>query len=71
VQITPVSGSEAMMAMINCAFSLDPSDRQMIAHNFRNIGRAISERLEFFSLSYPRDHDLLYAVRQEITAWAR
>ena len=71
VQITPVSGSEAMMAMINCAFSLDPSDQQMIARNFRNIGRAISERLKFFSLSYRRDHDLLYAVREEITAWAR
>ena len=70
VCIEPVTGSAAMMAMIYCAFSLDPADRQMIAHNFHNIGQAISERLEFFSLSYLRDHERLVEVREAVTTCA-
>ena len=66
VCIEPVTGSAAMMAMIYCAFSLDPSDRQMIARNFRNIGQAISERLGTYSLRYPRVHDRLPEVREAV-----
>jgi hypothetical protein len=67
VNITRVSGSKAMMAMINCAFSLDPSDQQTMVRNFRNIGRTISERMDFFSLNYPRDHERLVDVRDAVT----
>lgn len=70
VTIGPVSGSEAMMAMIHCAFSLDPSDRQMIVSNFRNIGQAIGERLAFYRLQYPRDHGRLSEVREAVMACA-
>ena len=45
VSISPVSGSEAMIAMIYSAFSLDPSDRKMIVGNFQNVGQAIGEHL--------------------------
>jgi len=66
VSIEPVSGPEAMMAMIYSAFSLDPSDRKMIVGNFRNVGQAISEKLEFYSLQYPRVHDRLHEVRSAV-----
>ena len=66
VCIEPVTGSAAMMAMIYCAFSLDPSDRRMIAFNFRKIGQAISERLGIYSLRYPRVHDRLPEVRAAV-----
>ena len=69
VCIEPVTGSAAMMAMIYCAFSLDPSDRQMITHNFRNIGQAINERLGIYSLRYPRVHDRLPEVREAVLEW--
>jgi hypothetical protein len=66
VCIEPVSGSEAMMAMLFSAFSLDPSDRKMIVHNFRNVGQAISERLGLYSLQYPRVHERLPEVRAAV-----
>ncbi len=66
VCIEPVTGSAAMMALIYCAFSLDPSDRRMIVFNFRNIGQAISERLGIYSLRYPRVHDRLSEVREAV-----
>jgi hypothetical protein len=66
VNIAPLAGTAAMLAMINCAFSLDPSDRTMMVSNFQNVGRAISERLEFYALSYPREHDLLPSVREAV-----
>ena len=71
VCIEPVTGSAAMMAMIYCAFSLDPSDRQMITHNFRNIGQAINERLGIYSLRYPRVHDRLPEVRAAVIMQTR
>ena len=66
VMIGPVSGSEAMMAMVYSAFSLDPSARKVIAGNFRNIGQAISEQLGFYSLNYPRVHERLPEVRAAV-----
>jgi hypothetical protein len=66
VCIGPVSGSEAMIAMIYSAFSLDPSDRKMIVGNFRNVGQAVSERLGIYSLRYPRKHDRLADVRAAV-----
>ena len=69
IRIEPVSGSEAMMAMIYSAFSLDPSDRKMIVGNFRNVGQAISEKLEVCSLQYPRVHDQLPQVRSAVVEY--
>ena len=63
VCIEPVSGSKAMMAMIHSAFSLDPSDKKVIARNFQNVGQAIGEQLELYSLHYPRVHERLAEVR--------
>ena len=66
IDIGPVSGSEAMIAMIYSAFSLDPSDRKMIVNNFQNIGQAISERLRLYRLQYPRVHERLAEVRAAV-----
>ena len=72
VCIEPVSGSEAMMAMIYSAFSLDPSDKKMIAGNFHNVGQAIDGQLGLYSLQYPRIHERLPEVRAAVIAlvWA-
>ncbi len=66
VNIEPVSGSEAMMSMIYSAFSLDPSDKKMIAGNFHNVGQAIGEQLGLYSLKYPRIHERLSEVRAAV-----
>jgi hypothetical protein len=68
VSIAPVSGTEAMMAMINSTFSLDPSDKKMIAHNFKNVGQTISDQLGIYSLQYPRVHERLADVRAAVIA---
>ena len=68
VRIEPVPGSKAMMAMIYCAFSLDPADRQLIVRNFRNIGQSIGEHLGLYSLRYPRVHGRLPEVREAVIA---
>lgn len=69
VFIEPVSGSAAMMAAIHSAFSLDPSDRRIITRNFYDIGQIISDRLNVFSLHYPREHDRLHEVRKVVSDW--
>ena len=66
VSIKPVSGSETMMAMIQSTFSLDPSDKKMIVHNFKNVGQAISDQLGIYSLQYPRVHERLADVRAAV-----
>lgn len=66
IRIEPVSGTEAMMAMIYGAFSLDPSDKKTIANNFQNVGQAISERLGIYKLRYPRVHNRLADVRAAV-----
>jgi hypothetical protein len=68
VRIEPVSGPEAMMAMIDAAFSLDPSDKALIASNFRNAGQVIGEEMGVFALGYPRRHVLLKDVRAAVSA---
>jgi len=68
VSIEPVSGSQAMMAMIYSAFSLDPSDKKMIVNNFHNVGQAVGEHLGLYSLQYPRDHERLAEVRAAVIA---
>ena len=69
VRIEPVSGSEAMMAMIYSAFSLDPSDKKIIVNNFQNVGQAIGEHLGVYSLQYPRKHEQLSEVRAAVSEW--
>ncbi len=70
VHIEPVSGSAAMMAMIDCAFSLDPADQQLIVRNFHTIGQSISERLGLYSLRYPRIHARLPEVRKAVVEYS-
>jgi hypothetical protein len=66
VCIDRVSGSEAMLAMIFSAFSLDPSDKKVIAGNFHNVGQAIGKHLPLYSLKYPRAHECLPEVRAAV-----
>lgn len=67
VKIEAVSGGDAMMAVVFSAFSLDPSDKGLIARNFHNIGQVLGEVLGLYSLSYPREHAQLAAVRKAVS----
>jgi len=66
VRVGTVPGSTAMMAMIGGAFSLDPSDRELIISNFRNTAQVISEGVDIYTLCYPRDHSKLGEVRAAV-----
>ncbi len=68
VSIEPVSGNEAMMAMIYSAFSLDPSERKVMVGNFMHVGQAINDKLAVFKLHYPRHHEQLPQVRAAVLA---
>jgi hypothetical protein len=70
VLISPASGSTAMMAMINCSFSLDPSARLNTVRNFQAIGRTAGKNLKFYSLSYRRNLESLPLLREMIETCA-
>lgn len=66
VCIKPVSGSEAMIAMLSSTFSLDPSDRKTMVDSFQNVAQAMGEHLGLYRLQYPRDHVRLAEVRAAV-----
>ena len=68
ISISTITGTAAMMEMINCAFSLDPSDKQSAKSNFLNIGQAITSGPGLYNLRYPRDHARLAEVREVVEA---
>ena len=78
VSIELASGTEAMMAMISSAFSLDPSDKKGLISNFKNIGQVLnlqaisgeglSNCLRVYKLTYPRLHESLSDVRAAVIA---
>lgn len=66
VNIEAMPGSASMMAMIHCAFSLDPGDKQLMKRNFHHIGQAINHQIGIYRLRYPRDHVMLPEVRAAV-----
>ncbi len=67
INIQQLPPSIAIMALIQCAFSLDPSDHETTGRNFHSIGLAMCENLDVFNLTYPRKHELLSNVVEAIS----
>ena len=68
VHIVPVSGSAAIMTMIEALFALDVRDRAVIESNFRRAA-GMAGAVPLFSLSYPRDFSLLPAIIEKLESF--
>ncbi|NND57338.1 MAG: hypothetical protein HKN57_08795, partial [Xanthomonadales bacterium] len=68
ISVKPVSGSTAIMAMIEALFALDVRDRAVIESNFRLAG-AMAGAVPLFSLAYPRDFSLLPRVVEKLDSF--
>jgi hypothetical protein len=70
ISIVPLSLDEALGKMMDCTFSLDPSDQLTRASNIYALGKATTDHLQLFSLGYPRKLDQLPEVVEAITQHA-
>ena len=66
VQINPIKGVEEIMTMIEQAFLLDITDKPLIAHQFKVMGRVVSSGINIYRLEFPRKHSMLPQVRSRI-----
>ena len=66
VDIAPVSGSVAIMTLIEAMFALDVVDRASIRRGFESIQR-LADRIPTYRLAYRRDYAELPRVIQRIT----
>lgn len=67
VHIHPIKGANELMAMIEQTFTLDLSDKPLVARQFNNMGRLISSEVNVYRLEYPRKHEMLPLVRSRIS----
>lgn len=67
VEVTPLGGAEALMALLRGTFALDPSEEATLVREFRTAGQAISRGSRVFRLAYPLAHERLADVRQCVT----
>ena len=66
VRINKVKGIEAIMTMIEQSFTLDITDKPLIARQFTELGRFLSSGINIYQLVYPRQHSMLPQVRSRI-----
>ena len=66
VQISPIKGADELIAMIGQTFSLDITDKSLVACQFKNVGKLFSSEIEIYRLRYPRVHSMLPIVRASI-----
>ncbi len=67
VHIHPIKGANELMAMIEQTFTLDLSDKSLVAHQFKNMGRLLTSKVRIYRLEYPRKHEMLPLVRSRIS----
>ena len=65
IKINPLSPAEVCMALVANSFSLNPADLGLAGEKLRKAG-LIAERVPAFALDYPRDYDVLPAVRAAV-----
>ena len=65
IVIERLSPRESFMALVRCAFRLDITDRDMLTRQFRFLER-VASRVSVRRLIYPREFNLLPAVREAI-----
>ena len=54
-ELTNSLGSCLLDDSVNASFSLDMSDKQMIAGHFATISKQVAHNIGIYSLMYPRD----------------
>jgi hypothetical protein len=65
VLIEPVSGRDAMVELVTHSFLLDVDEREMMSHHFGQLAELAAIPM-FFRLDYPRQYDMLPAVRETL-----
>lgn len=65
--VEPVKGSRELITLIEQMFTLDVTDKKLIAQQFKNIGKITSTNLPIYRLQYPHDHTQLAAIRKAIS----
>jgi hypothetical protein len=65
VSIAPVSSQNAVVQMLRHCFLLGVDEREMLAHNFRQLAD-LSRLPIYFNLDYPRRYDALAEVREAV-----
>ena len=65
IRLKPITGQEAMIALVKHMFLLDTIDRQMMKDQFNRISDMVSS-LPLYLLAFPRRYDILPEVRQGI-----
>jgi hypothetical protein len=66
VEIEPLRGNKAMMALIESAFVLDLVSKESIRHNFAVVSTVARSGIPLFSLNFPRRYEILEEVRQAV-----
>lgn len=68
VFIKPLNGSQAMMAIVESAFLLDPVSPDAVQQNFALLGIISKQNTPVYSLNYQRNHQLLPKVRATVSS---
>ena len=63
LSISPATGMGALMTLVAQTFTLDVTDKGLMAKHFRHRGKIIDIKVSCFQLGYPRDHSRLVDVR--------
>jgi hypothetical protein len=66
VLLEPVSGSAAIMAMIEAAFVLDVESRVSVQRNFETVGELARSGIPVFLLNYERRYARLVNIRRAV-----
>ena len=70
VSITPISGRDSVIEMVEHSFLLDVDQRDMLSHHFRQL-LELAKELPFFRLDYPRRYEELPNVRTAVMKHSR
>jgi hypothetical protein len=66
IEVAPLKGSQAMMALVESAFVLDLVSKESIRHNFALVSTLAEAGLPMFSLNFPRRYEVLSEVRNKV-----
>jgi len=59
LSISPAIGMEVMMTLVAQTFTLDVTDKGLMAKHFRHCVKILDSKVSCFQLGYPRDHSRL------------
>ncbi|TDG12905.1 hypothetical protein E2F43_15225 [Seongchinamella unica] len=66
IDLEPVAGADQLMALIEQLFLVDPGNKTVMRQHFETFDGLLAARPAVYRLQYPRQFDLLPAVRQAL-----